>query len=464
MNIQLDYTHMMADVIGPEHGILDQDLLAMGATCQRIHQDLMMRREAGALPFYDLPFDRQMQDSVRSLADELAGRFENVVVLGIGGSALGTLALFRALCPLHHNLLDQAQRNGLPRLFVQDNVDPDGFSQIFQLLEPVETVFLVISKSGTTVETSSQFLLAQEWIVRQVPDGWQEHFVLITDPAKGELRKLVAREGFRSAEIPAGVGGRFSVFTPVSLLPLALVGIDIGRLLAGAAAMAGRAMQPEFMQNPAYLNAVLQYLSMAKGKHISVMMPYSDHLRDVADWYRQLWAESLGKKFNLDGEVINAGPTPVKALGTTDQHSQVQLYMEGPFDKVITFIALKDYGNPLPLPRMDCAPDLGYLAGKTMAELISYEQQATALALAKNQRPNCTITLESVTPEAVGGLLYWFEVQTVFSGGLYHLDPLDQPGVEEGKEYTCGLMGRVGYAAKRDEFEVWNAGLNRRDI
>ena len=464
MDLQFDYTHMMADVIGPEHGIQERDLLALGDPCQRIHQDLMLRREAGALPFYDLPFDQQMQDSVMGLAEELAGRFENVVVLGIGGSALGTLALFRALCPLHHNLLDRTLRGGRPRLFVQDNVDPDGFAQILQLLEPVETLFLVISKSGTTVETSSQFLLAQEWIVRRVPNGWQEHFVLITDPSKGELRKLVAREGFRSAEIPAGVGGRFSVFTPVSLLPLALVGVDIGRLLAGAAEMYGRVTQPVFMQNPAYLNAVLQFLSVTKGKSISVMMPYSDRLRDVADWYRQLWAESLGKKFNLGGEIINAGPTPVKALGTTDQHSQVQLYMEGPFDKVITFLALKDYGNPLRLPRMDCAPDLGYLAGKTMAELICCEQQATALALAKNQRPNCTIILESVTPEAVGGLLYWFEVQTVFSGGLYQLDPLDQPGVEEGKEYTYGLMGRAGYAAKRDEFEAWNAGLNRRYI
>lgn len=462
MKLQFDYTYMMADVIGPEHGIQEQELLAMGDVSLQIHQDLVRRREAGALPFYELPFDQKMQDSVRTLADQLAGRFENVVVLGIGGSALGTLALFRALCPLHHNLLDRTQRGNRPRLFVQDNVDPDGFSQIFDLLDPEETVFLVISKSGTTVETSSQFLLAQEWIVRQRPNRWQDHFVLITDPEKGELRKLVASEGFRSAEIPAGVGGRFSVFTPVSLLPLALVGVDIGRLLSGAAEMAGRVMQPDFMKNPAYLNAVLQYLADRKGKTISVMMPYSDRLRDVADWYRQLWAESLGKKFNLEGQIVHAGPTPVKALGTTDQHSQVQLYMEGPFNKVITFLALRDYGSSLVLPQMDCAPDLGYLAGKTMADLIHNEQQATALALAKNQRPNCTVTLDGVTPDSVGALLYWLEVQTVFSGGLYRIDPLDQPGVEEGKEFTYGLMGRPGYESKKVEFESSNAALNRR--
>jgi len=464
MTLQFDYTHMMADVIGPEHGIDDRDLSGMRDICLRIHQDLLQRRESGLLPFYDLPFDGPTVAVVNVLAEKLADRFENLVVLGIGGSALGTLALFRALCPLHYNLFDRQQRGGRPRLFVQDNVDPDGFSQTLSLFRPEETAFLVISKSGTTVETSSQFLLAQQWIRRQVETGWQEHFVLVTDPGKGGLRKLVGQEGFRSAEIPEGVGGRFSVFTPVSLLPLAVVGIDIGKLLSGAADMVHRVVQPELMENPAYLNAALQYLSWKKGKKISVMMPYSDRLRDVADWFRQLWAESLGKRVDLDGKIINAGPTPVKALGTTDQHSQVQLYMEGPYDKVITFLALKDYGCSLVLPRMKGAPELDYLEGQSMADLISFEQQATALALAKNQRPNCTITLDSISPESVGALLYWLEVQTVFSGGLYHLDPLDQPGVEEGKEFTYGLMGRPGFEAKREEFKNWNDSLNRRQI
>jgi glucose-6-phosphate isomerase len=463
MNLELDYTHMMADAIGPEHGIQESELASMRDRCLRIHQDLMQRHEAGQLPFYDLPFDRQLSEDIVSQAEGLAARFENLVVLGIGGSALGTLALFRALCPLHYNLSDKQQRGGRPRLFVQDNVDPDGFSQTLAFLTPETTVFLVISKSGTTVETSSQFLLAQQWVRQQVKSGWREHFVLITDPHKGGLRQLV-QQGFPSAVIPDGVGGRFTVFTPVSLLPLAVVGVDIKRLMSGAAEIAPRLLQPELMDNPAYLNAVLQYLSWQKGKHISVMMPYSDRLRDVADWFRQLWAESLGKKFSLDGKVIHAGPTPVKALGTTDQHSQVQLYMEGPYDKVITFLAINDYGSLLPLPRLEGAPELDYLEGKSMLDLIRYEQQATALALAKNQRPNCTITLDSVSPESVGALLYWLEIQTVFSGGLYNLDPLDQPGVEEGKEFTYGLMGRPGYEMKKDEFEYWNEDLNRRFI
>lgn len=461
MSLKIDYTHMMADVIG-EHGVSETELQGLSERTGQLHAGLMRRREAGELPFYDLPFDTEMLAETVRQADELAARFDNLVVLGIGGSALGTTAVFTALAPRFHNFDDRAKRNNRPRLFVQDNVDPDGFSQLLQWLKPEETCFLVISKSGTTVETSSQFLLAQQWLQRAVPDGWQGHFVLITDPKTGNLRKLVNQGGYRSAVIPPGVGGRFTVFTPVSLLPLAAAGVDIAALLAGAREMSRQVTQPELMQNPAYLNAALQYLLYLKGKPISVMMPYSDRLRDVADWFRQLWAESLGKRLSLAGEVIHAGPTPVKALGTTDQHSQVQLYMEGPFDKVITFIGVEDYGCELTFPVMAGADDLEYLAGRSMAELIRFEQQATALALAKNGRPNCTLTLPRVDATSLGGLLFLLEVQTVFAGGLFNLNPLDQPGVEEGKEFTYGLMGRAGYEQKREEYEQWLNALNSR--
>jgi glucose-6-phosphate isomerase len=183
------------------------------------------------------------------------------------------------------------------------------------------------------------------------------------------------------------------------------------------------------------------------------MMPYSDRLRDFADWYRQLWAESLGKKDSLSGETVHVGPTPVRALGTTDQHSQVQLYMEGPYDKVVTFLAPDDYGCSLPIPSFPAAPGLAYLEGRSMAELIRCEQRATAEALTKNGRPNCTISVPAVTPEVVGALIYLFEVQTVFAGGLFGINPLDQPGVEEGKEFTYALMGRPGYESKKEEFD-----------
>jgi glucose-6-phosphate isomerase len=461
MSIRLDFSNMMASAMGKGRGIEDGELEALHARTEVIHQQIMSQREKGFYPFFDLPFDQDQIEQVIPLADDLAGRFDNVVVLGIGGSALGTTALFNALCPIYHNLLDQQQRRGRPRLFILDNVDPSGFGEALALLEPARTVFLVISKSGSTVETMCQFMIAQDWIRKRVEGAYQDHFVIITDPVSGPLRQLATDEGFRSCSIPEKVGGRFSVFTPVGLLPLAAVGVDIRELLAGAASFAERVTHGDLMTNPAYLNAALQYLAYRKGMPISVMMPYSDRLRDVADWYRQMWAESLGKKESLQGETVHVGPTPVKALGTTDQHSQVQLYMEGPFDKVVTFIIPDDYGTDVTIPAFSAAPALNYLAGKSLTQLIRSEYQATVLALTRNGRLNCTLSLPAVNPHWVGALIYMFEVQTLFAGGLFEVNPLDQPGVELGKEYTYALMGKPGFEQAREGFDRFQEGLRR---
>lgn len=462
MNLRLDYTNMMASAIGEEYGITDAELESLRPRVEELHRNIVTRRENGFYPFFDLPFNRRTSEEVLPLAEEIAGRFENVVVLGIGGSALGTIALAKALCPLYHNHLSREERGGRPRLFVLDNVDPAGFGEALDLLRPEETVFLVISKSGSTVETMCQFMIARQWVERSVGERYRDHFILITDPVSGGLRRLAESDGYRACDIQERVGGRFSVFTPVGLLPLAAIGVDIRAVLAGAKAMAERVTLPGLTENPAYLNAALQYLAYRKGLHISVMMPYSDRLRDVADWYRQMWAESLGKKHSADGEVVHVGPTPIKALGTTDQHSQVQLYVEGPFDKVVTFLIPEDFGRDLTIPPLPAAPGLSYLEGRSLGELITSEQRATAVALTKNGRPNCTITVPAVTPETVGAIIYMFEVQTLFAGGLFGVNPLDQPGVEEGKEFTYALMGRPGYEQKKDEFERWFRGMPRR--
>ncbi len=190
-------------------------------------------------------------------------------------------------------------------------------------------------------------------------------------------------------------------------------------------------------------------------------MPYSSGLYGLADWFRQIWAESLGKKYNLDNSVVNAGPTPVKAIGVTDQHSQVQLYVEGPFDKVFTIMAVESFKNELPMePAYKGTSSLDYLGGRTMAELIKAERLGTIYALTKNNRPNMTITFPEVTPYTVGGFIYMLEVATVFSGGLYNINPLDQPGVEAGKVAAFALMGRSGYEEKASEIDT---GLINRD-
>ena len=455
-NITFDFNNMMADVVGEEQGITEAMIQNLSKDIYRVDKELKQKREGGELPFFNLPYQDELVKEIEAFAKELKPHFDNFVVLGIGGSALGTIALQTALTSPFHNLLSKAKRNGAPRLFVADNIDPDQFKALLDLLDPRLTVCNVISKSGETAETMSQFLIMKEWFNKKLTkEEIKDHVIITTDKKTGNLREIVEKENYRDFVIPPGVGGRFSVLTPVGLLPAAVVGIDIAQLLAGAGYMDTICKGNNVWENPAYMNGTLHYLAdVRKRKHISVMMPYAAALKDVADWYRQLWAESLGKKNSLTGETVRIGPTPVKALGVTDQHSQLQLYIEGPYDKVITFLTADQYREEVPIsdlyPEMD---GVGYLGGHTLNELIHAEQRATELALTRNQRLNCTINLPAINPFTVGQLLYMIEVQTAFIGGLYCINPFDQPGVEDGKQYACGIMGRRGYEDQKKEID-----------
>ncbi len=369
-----------------------------------------------------------------------------------GGSALGAQALVMALCHPFHNLLDNRPENGM-RMFFADNIDPDHLTGIFEVCDPRRTLYNVITKSGSTAETMGSFLLIKHALEKILGASWKEHVVITTDKSRGDLRKIADSEHISSFVVPDSVGGRFSVLSPVGLVPAACAGIDIRQLLDGAAAMDKRLKAADIMDNPAYLYSLYQYLlDRERGKPISVMMPYATGLYGLADWYRQLWAESLGKKLNLDSAVVNVGPTPVKALGVTDQHSQVQLYVEGPFDKVFTILAVEKFNRELPMePAYDTMYSLSYLGGRTMAELMKAERLGTVYAFTKNSRPNMAITFPEVSPHTVGQFMYAMEVATVCSGGLYNIDPLDQPGVESGKIAAFALMGRKGYEEKAEE-------------
>ncbi len=448
MRISLDFTNIMARAIGKVHGITEEELSGLEARAEEIDRYLQKKREDGELPFFDLPYQKGEVRRILRTVKGLQESFENFVILGIGGSALGAKALYLALCHPQHNFLPKRKRGGALRLFVADNIDPEGFQALLDILDPKKTVFNVISKSGGTAEIISQFLVVLDLLKQRLgPRGYKKHVITTTDANKGALREISKRERFVSFTVPEGVGGRFSVFTPVGLLPAAAAGIDIDELLAGAACMDQQCQAGKPWGNPAYHAAALQYLAhVKKGKNISVIMPYADGLSGVGDWYCQLWAESLGKRYSLNKEVVNVGQTPVKAIGVTDQHSQLQLYLEGPFDKVITFIAVQRYQREVRIPpAYGDLEAVSYLGGHTLNELIQAEQKATEFTLTKNGRPNWKISLPEINPFSLGQLLYFFEVQTVFAGGLYNIDPLDQPGVEEGKRITYRMMGRKGF-------------------
>jgi glucose-6-phosphate isomerase len=327
-----------------------------------------------------------------------------------------------------------------------DNVDPEGVAARLQGLDPARTAVNVITKSGSTGETMANLLVLLAWSKRG-GSGFTRRWCATTDPAKGDLLVLARRLGMRLQQVPPNVGGRFSVLTPVGLVPAAFLGIDVPALLDGARRMREHCWTAPPEKNVGLVGAaLLHFLDTRRGRKIQVLMPYADGLVHLADWYRQLWAESLGKRVDRQGRVVETGQTPVTSLGATDQHSQVQLYMEGPHDKVVTVLEVEEFRKDVKIPRLHAdLPSLGYLAGRTLGELLTAECRATQIALSDAGRPNFTYLVPRISADTLGQLIYLFEFQTAIAGELHDIDAFDQPGVEAGKVATYALMGRKGY-------------------
>jgi glucose-6-phosphate isomerase len=447
LQIKLYYKNVTAEIIGNEHGITDAQLKTLAKKTSPLILQLNKERKAGKTTYRDFAFNEKTVQKVKELTAELKDQCENLVVLGIGGSALGNIALQTALNPYMHNL-DDSQRPG-PRLFVFDNIDPP---QLASFLDWVgdkldKTIFNVISKSGQTAETAAQFMIIHKLLLDSLGrEGLRNQVIATTDRKKGTLHRIADDLKLRCLEVPDGVGGRFSVLSDVGLFSAAMCGIDIDSLLEGARDMDERVSTEDFYKNPAAINAAINYHFYNNGKRISVMMPYSYALKDLADWYRQLWAESLGKANDLKGSEVNIGPTPVKALGTTDQHSQVQLYREGPNDKLFTFLQVNNFDKDIKIgPAPDCALEFGFLAGKDLSLLLNSEKKATEYALLQSKRPCLTVIFPIVNAYTVGQFIYLYEVTTSFAGALFGINPYDQPAVELGKQASFALMGKTGF-------------------
>ncbi|HLA37213.1 MAG TPA: glucose-6-phosphate isomerase [Candidatus Brocadiales bacterium] len=445
--LRTDFKNMLRDSVG-RHGLSPAELQRLGRRAERCLAELKEERDKGRRPFLDLPYQKETSEEIKRIGRELRSWVKDFVVLGIGGSALGNIALHQALNPPYIS----GHEN--PRIHVVDTIDPDLFDGLLKSLDLKHTVFNVISKTGTSMETVAQFLIVRERLKDSLGSVYRRHIITTTDPEDGALRRLAEREGYRQLFIPKEVGGRYSVLSPVGLLSAAVSGINIDELLAGAAEMdrlcqVGARHAVPLQENPAMLGACLQYLSYKRGRHITVIMPYSSALEAVGEWFCQLWAESLGKKSSLKGKVIHCGPTPVRAVGPTDQHSQLQLYMEGPFDKVITFVAVERFKAQVKIPQFPEA-DFQYLSGHTLAGLMEAERRGTELALAEAGRPSYTIYIPELSAFHVGGLLYMFQVQTALAGKLFGVDPFNQPSVAAGKAHTSALLGKDRGTLQRD--------------
>lgn len=417
---------------------LDEARQAMKAAWDNGELGFLGCADADAEPY--LKYARELRES---------GRFTHQVVIGIGGSSLGA----RAVLASSTEPLD-----GLKTHF-SENMDPVGFLRLIERLDLQRTMFVVISKSGTTIETMSKFAWAWSRMQELVGEQASDHFVAITDPARGELGPIAKRHGFPTFPVPPNVGGRFSVLTAVGLLPLAVAGYPIERLLAGSRAARTRAMEDPVAENAQLQAAADHFLLMDHGISQTVMMVYSDVLYPLADWFCQLWGESLGKARRRDGELVETGLTPVRALGVVDQHSQIQLYAEGPRDKHVVFVETQQFAEDLTIPA-DALPDgLSHLGGKSMSEILGAELRGTRAALRHAGRPTSTWSFEVIEPEAIGGFIMAWEFITAVMGELLDVNAFDQPGVELGKKIAHGLLGRDGF----DEFAAMVDGMDPSD-
>lgn len=446
-NIMIDYTDITYNMIG-DRGIGKDDFKNSKEEIKRAVQKISSEE----LRFRKLPYEDY--SDVIEYGRYIRDNFESFLLLGIGGSALGPKALFKATCHAFHNGLPKDVRKA-PKCYFEDNVDPDRISDLLDVLDLSTTCINVISKSGKTIETLSQMMIIIKKLQEVKPDSWTENLVFTTDKENGILLDIAKKYNIKTFYIPSEVGGRFSIFTPVGILAGAVCGCNIEKVLAGARHMNERCLERDYTKNPAFMYAILQYIAMQKGKNISVMMPYTDNLKFVTDWFSQLWAESLGKKIDNDGNIVNVGQTPVRALGSVDQHSQLQLYMEGPYDKVITLIKVKKHRKKVVIPKVfEDVEDIQFLAGQTLNKLINSELEAVAYALTDNDRPNIVIKMANINEESVGQLFMMLEVATVFAGYLLNINPFDQPGVEHGKISTYALMGKEGFEERRQQLET----------
>lgn len=454
MRIKLDFNNMMAHALG-DYGISEYELNEL---CTRSTIDAMKTKRVN-MKWRELPYNQtDIVNDIIGTADSIANEYDDFVLLGIGGSALGPIAVQQALCHMHYNMLPKSVRKR-PRVFVEDNIDPERMAALLDIIDVERTMFNVITKSGSTSETMAQFLIITGILEERLPnEDIYKRIIVTTDEHKGNLIKIAAEHNIKTYYVPDGVGGRFSELSPVGLLAAAVCGIDIKALLSGAQYMDEICSADDIWSNPAYMLAALQVAAMKKGCNISVMMPYADSLKYMADWYAQIWAESLGKRFDIYSNEVFTGQTPVKSLGVTDQHSQVQLYTEGPFDKVVTFLTVENYRSSVEIPKkFSEISDVSFLGGHTLNGLIAAEQLSTEYALYKNRRLSHKIILPEVNEFTIGQLLYFFEVMTAYAGELLEINAFDQPGVEEGKNATYALLGRPGYEEKREE-------LNNRPV
>jgi glucose-6-phosphate isomerase len=440
--IRLDFANCMRARLGPRAGLAEAALRPYLKRGNDVLAQLLAEIRSGKMAFAELPSREDLARESQRIAHRHLKHFDTLLVLGMGGSALGARGLIEALST--PGAPSSGARRQAGQVMILDTLEPATVQGALRGVDPARTLVNVVSKSGDTLETAALFGLVRERFGRALGAAeLPRHLIFTVGPERGVLGAWATASGAEIVEMPAGVGGRFSVLTQVGLLPAAFAGVDVRSVVSGASAMADICHLAPPRRNPAFLSAVLLLVERDRGRECQIVFHYGRSLRGLAAWYGQLWAESLGKRHDLRGRVVEWGQTPVVAEGPADQHSLLQLLLEGPDDKVTGLWEVEQHSEDGVLPEAENGADgvLRLLAGKKLADLMRVQKASTAVALARAGRPNFTWILPQITPHVAGQLIYLLEYQTVIAARLLGINAFDQPAVEFGKQVAYALLG-----------------------
>ncbi len=445
--LQVDVGHL-CNAAGEVDLLSEKDCESLGQTYGAVFRSFQQTSQNAQSPLALSLQGNTIIPQIKALAQQLKASYDTILLLGIGGSALGARAAHQFINgPFYH--LEQKQK---PRFFVLDNLDPLLVAKLEQVLDMKKTALIYTSKSGSTPETAAQFV----YFYRKYMEagGNQKDITIICDPGDNGINAIARELGCHLLHIPKDLPGRYSVLSAVGFLPGELVGIDSQEMLTGAQTIQQAILEQPLEKNALFLLGTCLYQLSQKGKTMHVLFNYSNFLYEFGLWFVQLWAESLGKKTTLDGTIAYAGTTPLTSLGATDQHSILQLFKEGPRDKVIGFVTMHEFpADPILPGEFPNKKEYAYFAGKTMAKQLHIEQMATEMTLVGAGVPCYRLVLKDFSAKTLGALFYFYEALVVYTAALWHINPYNQPGVEEGKHMTYALMGREDYLEKQSAYE-----------
>jgi len=461
-SLTLDYTHCLASTIGATHGLTDNEIETLVAKFPKHHENIEELRASGESAFFDLPY--QDTKDVKVLIKENKGKWESLVVVGMGGASVTAESMVTALGHEHWNLLTAKARKNAPRVFFLDNLDAKAVEDLEEVLDPKKTLFLVISKTGNTAETNALYLHLVAWLKKKsTKTNLPKQVIVATDPEKSPLALATRADKFKVLPVPGNLGDRFALLGPQNLLLAGLCGFDVDGLIEGTATMDERCRHDKALENPAYMHSLIHYLLTRKRrKTIHAMMAFSNRAYGVVEWYAHLLSVSLGKMLNRKGKAVHVGPGPAYCVGPSGCYGQMQLYQEGPFDKVTTFVTVEDHGADLSIPSAHGKIEgLAYLGGHKFSELVDYGYYTAAQVITAAGRPNMTVVLDDISERSIASLYFMLELSSVMSAELYGIDAFNQPGVDENKQGVFAQLHRAGFEDKTATLEEFR-GTERK--